>query len=170
MPLDEGGIRTKLERLRIEVAEDSAAVHRRAEQLQEALVGWDEQDADEPFLVYVAATIHAYYTGLETLFERVARQVDDEVPGGPRWHQTLLSQATTEVSGLRPAVVRRSALTELTALLSFRHFFRHAYAVAWDAARVKLEAERVDRVHAAVGTDLKRFLAFIDSALGALPK
>jgi len=45
----------------------------------------------------VAIDLHDYYTAAETLFERVARLLDGDVPGGDRWHRDLLQQMATDL-------------------------------------------------------------------------
>ena len=49
----------------------------------------DDQDV---YLDSVALNLHGFYSGLERLFEIVARQLDQAVPAGETWHRDLLLQ------------------------------------------------------------------------------
>lgn len=66
----------------------------RAEEMDEAASHLDEA----PWVSHAAVALHAWYTGLESALERVARALDAEVPEGERWHRDLLSQLTVEAS------------------------------------------------------------------------
>ncbi len=123
---------------------------------------------DPGALALSAVALHAWYTGLETLFERIARELDGAVPSGERWHRALLSQMTAEIPGVRPAVLDTALATELAALLAFRHFFRHAYAVSLDADRLSTELMRLERIEPAVSVRVEALMALLRAALAAL--
>ncbi len=107
----------------------------------------------------MAATwVHGWYTGLETALERVARLVDETVPAGPSWHAELVAQLRVEVPGVRPAVVPSEAVSDLTELRKFRHFFRNAYLVDFDPARIEAVVARVLHCHAPVRRGLDDLL------------
>ena len=55
---------------------------------------------------------------------------------------------------VRPAVLSAALLPDLIELLSFRHFFRHAYAVAFDERALRRHGERLLRAHPLVKADL----------------
>jgi hypothetical protein len=140
----------------------------RAGELSDVLARWrvgSEARQDE---VLVGAYLHAWYTGLETAIERIIREIDGAVPTGERSHRELLSQAMVEVRGARPAILSRSLHPELVALLSFRHFFRHAYGLSFDPMRLRADAERLLRIERAVAADLDGFDRFLDEALRSL--
>jgi hypothetical protein len=85
----------------------------------------------------VAVEVHRYYTAFEVIAERVAKALDGVMPSGPRWHEELLSQIRRDIAGVRPALIDAETHVELTRLLSFRHFFRHAYSVELDWTRLQ---------------------------------
>ncbi|MGH7438342.1 MAG: hypothetical protein ACRENE_21880, partial [Polyangiaceae bacterium] len=94
-----------LARLREEAKLDRVAMERRLHDLDEAESRLQRTPGDPAALALAAWALHGWYTALETLLERIARQIDCAVPEGDRWHRELLSQMVTEVPGLRPAVV-----------------------------------------------------------------
>ena len=58
--------------------------------VQRALHAWpiarktgDEQDV---YLDSVALNLHSFYSGLERLFELIARHIDCSIPDGETWH------------------------------------------------------------------------------------
>jgi hypothetical protein len=110
-------------------------------------------------LAYVAVELHGWFTGLEQNLERVARTLEGSLPSGPAWHQDLLRGMMLELPEVRPAVLSPGLASDLAELLAFRHFFRHAYAVALDEERVRRHATRVATVRAQVRADLEAFAA-----------
>lgn len=148
-----------LTRLRQEVSEDREAMSKRLAELDDATSRVDEV----PWASHAAVALHGWYTALESALERVVRTLDGDVPRGDRWHRDLLSQVTVEVPGLRPAVLPRALLPELLELLGFRHFFRHAYGVAFEPEKLRVEVERVRRLAPGV----ERALDLLDEHLEA---
>ena len=148
----------RLARLSAEVAIDRAALAARAEETSSLLAAWGEGvTLSRADLTLVAANLHGYYTALETLCERVARQLDETVPAGPAWHADLLSQMQVEVPGLRPVVVPANVISDLHELRRFRHFFRNAYVLDFDPVLVRAHAERLVRVHASIAPAVGNF-------------
>jgi hypothetical protein len=165
MSTDETAATAVLARLRGEVAADRVAMERRRLELDELTARWTELGKDRAQVTVAAVAVHAWYTALETLLERIARALDREVPGGPLSHSELLSQMMVEIPRVRPPVLSRADEPELRALLSFRHFFRHAYAVELDPARVEHEARRLLAVAPAVEKGLLGLEALLEASL-----
>jgi len=117
---------------------------------------------------YLAVKVHAWYTALESILERVARIIEGGAPSGPSSHQELLRGSTLPLGEVRPAVLSPGRLPELSDLLAFRHFFRHAYAVSLDEARLRAHAAIVARVAPVVRGDLDAFVAVIRRWIGQL--
>jgi hypothetical protein len=167
MSPDERASIAQLERLRQELADDRRALEQHAAEARALAAEW-AAPVGQRTLVLAGATVHFYFTALESILERVARALDQEVPGGERWHLELLSQGTVEVPGVRPAVLPRSLLPELSSLLGFRHFFRHGYAAVLEEERVHHELERVAAVDLEVAAALDAFDRFLEAAVAAL--
>jgi hypothetical protein len=101
--------------------------------------------------------LHAWYTAFESILERIARVVEGDLPGGPSHHQDLLRGMALPLAQVRPAVLDPKRLGDLSELLAFRHFFRHAYAVVLDEAELRRHASRLERTHPGVREDLRGF-------------
>jgi hypothetical protein len=157
-----------LARLREEIRGDRQAMGHHRRELEGLLPRWKELGPQRPFSALAALSLHGWYTALESALERIARSVDREVPSGPRSHAELLSQMAAEIPNVRPAILPRSLLPELLAVLTFRHFFRHAYAVELDPDRLEREGRRVSRIGPAVDETLDALDGFLASAIERL--
>lgn len=81
----------------------------------------------------LAAMLHSFYTGIENLFQRIAIELNENLPDGPAWHKELLAMMSRPNPN-RPAVISLGLAANLREYLEFRHFFRSAYTfeVLWD--------------------------------------
>jgi len=158
----------ELSRLRLEVGEDRRAMARCLADASAALAPWRDRPPERPWLLMAAVAVHGWYTGLEAVCERAARLLDAVVPSGEAWHRELLAQAMAEIPGVRPAIVPQTLHGDLLALLGFRHFFRHAYGVDLDPARLRVELDRMLRIAPVVADALDRFDAFLARTIAAL--
>lgn len=159
----------RLARLSAEIAVDMAALIARASETATLLETWKTNGSlGRAELTLVAANIHGYYTALETLCERVARQLDENVPTGASWHADLLAQVQIEVPGLRPNVIPPDAVGELHELRKFRHFFRNAYVLDFDPTLVRSHAQRLVRIHPRMATVLTEFETHLQRTIRAL--
>lgn len=159
-----------LARLRREIGQDRSAMKAHLGEARESLAQLSGGHPDRPWPSHAAVTLHAWYTALETLLERVARDLDEEVPRGDGSHRVLLSQAMTDIPGVRPPVLPQALSTDLLSLLSFRHFFRHAYAVELDTGKLRTELQRLLTVAPQVDAALDAFDGVLVAAERSLTK
>lgn len=157
-----------LARLRHEISVDERLIRRQVSDIEQSIATWKETPIERPYLVYIAAAIHAYYTGLEALIERIARQLDQDVPHGDKWHKSLITQAFIEIPHVRPAIFPDHLERDFNALLAFRHFFRHAYGLELDPKLVEDEARRILRIHPETQDAIQRFVSFLTAAERAI--
>lgn len=118
----------------------------------------------ELYLEAISLNLHGFYSGLEHIFEWIARQIDGVVPSGYAWHQELLTQMTLQIPGIRPAVIQKETQVVLQEYLGFRHVVRNVYS--WD-----LQPDKIAKlIHLLPSTlelleqDLTRFRRFLTSA------
>lgn len=94
---------------------------------------WDQaQKASEDhdiFIDSVALNLHSFYTGIERLFELIARHIDDSIPAGDTWHRDLLLQMCDDSKDVRPAVIDSTSAVSLDEFRRFRHLVRNVYTV-----------------------------------------
>ena len=149
-----------LQRLRAEIRFDREAFGRLVAELRAIEIGPGVGLA--PQRAQAAVALHHAYGSVESIMARVSRYLEGDVLQGPDWHQALLHAMSLDVEGVRPAVFSPASAEVLRRVLGFRHFFRHAYAVELDAARLAgLRDELVNaapRIAAEIET-LETFLA-----------
>ena len=81
--------------------------------------------------------LHDFYTGIEKIFESIAKEVDRRIPIGEEWHSELLHQMTLDIPGLRPPVISLNTEKRLREYLGFRHLFRKRYGFELDWEKMK---------------------------------
>lgn len=168
MSAEARGSLADLARLQDEIAADRRAIARCREDLHEALAAWRSAAPDRAHLALAAVALHGLYSALESILERVGRILDGGVPSGETWHRDLLSQGMTEIPSVRPAVIPRALYPDLVALLEFRHFFRHAYGVDLDPAKLRDNLDRALSVGPDVDAALDAFDEFLSRAMTSL--
>ena len=121
---------------------------------------------DDAYWDGVALNLHAFYTGLEHVFESIARSLDEAVPQGRDWHRDLLLQMGGELPGVRPAVLGRDTRLGLEPYRGFRHVVRDAYAFALRPEQLRPLVDGLPTGFAAVRHDLDCFLSFLVASQG----
>lgn len=121
---------------------------------------WED---DAHVLFFVAVTLEHYYTGFETVAERVVRAFEGMPLAGADWHKELLETVSLDLPGIRPALVGPGTLEGLRELLGFRHVLRHAYAVSLRPTRLAELVDVLNSLHPRLREDLDRF---IDALVG----
>jgi hypothetical protein len=154
----------RLQRLRAEIASDLEAFRSRVDELG-ALPSL--ASAGRPQLAEAAVALHHAYGAVEAALSRIARAIDDGLPEGPDWHQSLLQVMTLAVQSVRPPVLSKNALDLLQRLLAFRHFFRHAYAIELDGLRLEELRRHAIALEPFLSADLERFDKFLGDAAKA---
>jgi hypothetical protein len=116
------------------------------------------------YLDSTALNLHGFYSGLERIFEWLARELDGGLPSGPAWHHDLLSQMTLDVEGLRPAVIQPQTAEHLAEYLRFRHLVRNLYTWSFETGKLAALIHGLPGVLAALESDLANFARFLDAA------
>jgi hypothetical protein len=116
------------------------------------------------FLDSAAMNLHSFYSGIERIFEWIARELDGGLPTGSTWHRDLLAQMTFEVESVRPAVIRPETARSLGAYLRFRHLVRNLYTWDFEAAKLAVLVTGMTHTLADLQTDLAEFGRFLEAA------
>jgi hypothetical protein len=99
--------------------------------VQKALRAWHVMNASpdnqDLYLDSVALNLQSYYSGLERIFELIARSVDLHVPEGESWHLDLLMQMASDLPDVRPAIISQKSALGLDEYRRFRHLIRNIY-------------------------------------------
>ena len=108
-------------------------------------------------LAALSQVLISFYTGLERIFERVARRIDHSLPQGERWHTDLLHQVARPTDE-RLALISEETRQSLREYLAFRHHSRHAYAHHLEWPRMKDLVIRVSDTWDRVRSEIQRFI------------
>lgn len=135
---------------------------------ERALRSWERfrtSAADEgPYLDSVAFNLHGFYSGVERLFELVARTLDGDIPAGDDWHRELIRRVGADLPGIRPAVVGPASQAALDELRRFRHVARNVYAVNLIPERVGQLVQVLDSVWPTLRGELLAIADFLEEA------
>lgn len=114
---------------------------------------------DDDYWDGVALNLHGFYSGIEEIFEAVARMIDGAMPEGGDWHISLLRQMTIELGDLRPAVISMETRRFLDDFRGLRHVIRNVYAFNLNPARL---SELTDNASGGIELLAVELLAFAD--------
>jgi len=131
--------------------------------VERTLQAWSkavEQD-DDFYLDSVALNLHAFYSGLERIFEKLAAIVDGAVPSAANWHQELLVQMQTEIPSVRPAVISEPLKEALEEYRGFRHVVRNVYSYHLKPEKLKLLVDNLESTFKTASEELAAFGAFL---------
>jgi hypothetical protein len=119
-----------------QVAVEQAQIDQLFVAYQAAIDKSSHQEPDFIELSALATMLHSFYTGIENIFKRIALEIDGNIPSGYASHSELLT-AMTQSTANRPPVISDELQVRLSAYLSFRHVFRHAYSfqLEWNKMR-----------------------------------
>lgn len=121
--------------------------------------------AEPPLLKEIRAMgsiLNDFYSGVELIFERIAVQVDEELPHGQHWHADLLAQMNSKVPSLRPRVIDDQLWTPLKDDLDFRHVFQHAYGSRLKWEKMFPNVERMSKTLAMLRAQLDAFFTALE--------
>ena len=145
------------------ISEERTKIERSAEQIREDLQRIKEAPLEyrRSLEAFVARHHFDFYKGLESIFQRIAQEVDRTLPSGEEWHKDLIQQMS-ESSATRPSVLSQETSTQLQNLRGFRHVFIYLYADELDYEQVLENAERVRIVFPKISVELDIFIAWLE--------
>lgn len=118
-----------------------------------------EPDGEPTFerLAALSLVLISFYTGLERIFERIARRIDRSIPQGEHWHTDLLHQVARPTKE-RPALIYEKTRLLLREYLAFRHHSRHAYAHHLEWSRMRGLVLRLSDTWNLVRLEIQEFI------------
>ena len=151
-----------IHRIRDEILDMDRVVARILRSWPKAKKSGEDQDV---FLDSVAINLHSYYSGIERLFELIAKIVDDNVPGGSTWHHDLLRQMSRDISEARPAVISQDSYLILDEFRRFRHLVRNVYTLNLVPERMVSLISALPTLWAQLKKELLAFSDFLDKLI-----
>jgi hypothetical protein len=116
---------------------------------------------DSDYLQAAALSLQNFYTGVERIFEEIAKQVDASLPFGASSHRELLDQMGLELSAMRPAVLQAVTLEELNEYRGFRHVAIHRYGFELQPNRIRDLVEALPVCYGYFSADIQTFCNFL---------
>ena len=115
-----------VERIRGELDDLESVIQRVVKSWEKAQKVSSEQDV---YIDSVALNLHGFYSGIERLFELIARHVDCSFPNGSTWHRVLHHRMAEDLPDVRPAVISHDSAQSLDEFRRFRHLVRNVYTM-----------------------------------------
>lgn len=100
------------------------------------------------------------YSGIERIFERIANEIDKQLPKGERWHTDLLTQMA-ERCPERPPIISEGTQQRLEQLLRFRHKVNNIYGDELIYEKAEEHAKSITELFTTVSEDLVTFISFL---------
>jgi hypothetical protein len=117
-------------------------------------------DDKEPELIArtaLSAVLQSFYNGVESIFQIIAKRLDQDVPVGTDWHRRLLAQMA-QATAVRPPLITSVTADHLEAYLGFRHLARHTYSFTLEWTRMAGLVRDLKSVWAEFHADIQAFL------------
>jgi hypothetical protein len=121
------------------------------------------ESGDDGYWDGVALNLHGFYSGVERIFEDIARSIDGNIPSGPDWHSALLVQVSSEIPQRRPPIITTEVRFTLDDFRGFRHVVRNIYAFNFRPARLKELTDSLSGCFNALRDSLLTFIQFLES-------
>ena len=136
--------------------------------VKRALMAWNQctklSSGQGVYIDSVALNLHGFYSGLERIFELIARHVDENIQSGDMWHRDLLKQMSQEQKDLRPAVISIGSFSSLDELRRFRHLVRNVYTFNLVPEKVEPIVSDLSALWSKVQAEILAFADFIEQA------
>ncbi len=117
----------------------------------------------EDLKALIAMRVLVFYTGLEKIFQRIAREIDTDEPQGGEWHKALLTQMSAPHSA-RPPVISEETAAALGPILRFRHRTRHLYIFELEPEGTAENGHKVCELFDSLATELDTFIAYLEDS------
>ena len=118
---------------------------------------------DDWYVDATALNLHDFYAGIERVLELIADAVDQAIPAGAEWHQALLAQMSSAITGVRPPVLTPELKARLDRYRGFRHVVRNVYTFNFDVDQVARLVERLPETADMLVVELAEFAAFLEA-------
>ena len=105
----------------------------------------------------IALNLHGVYTGIERIFDVIAKKIDQRFPTGDKWHRDLLEQMSVDIPKVRKAVITEETRVILDELRRFRHLVRSAYSCQLDEEKVLIIAHQIVNSYQTIINEIQLF-------------
>lgn len=116
-----------------------------------------EATQDEDYIGSLALNLHGFYTGVERIFEEIARSIDESLPSEADWHRRSLRQMSAELPEVRPSVITVQTRKLLDEYRAFRHVVRNVYSFELRSDRIQELAANLPSCYQQLKQDIHLF-------------
>jgi len=154
------------ERIRGEVPDLDRLIGRVLRAWEGARRSTDQQDV---YLDSVALNLHGFYSGVERLFELIARHIDRdrELKTSESWHQDLLQRMKKDIQETRPAIISDESASVLDELRRFRHLVRNIYTFNLIPEKIEPLVSSLPELWSGLRAELLAFADFLEDVAQA---
>lgn len=134
--------------------------------VQRALTAWSKagrMPEEDMYLDAVALNLHGFYSGVERLFELIARRIDHSLPMSQTWHRDLLRQMARDVPDVRPAVIGQDEVIALDEFRRFRHLVRNVYTTNLVPEKMSRLMSALPKLWSLLRVELLAFADFLEA-------
>ncbi len=137
------------------------------------LLAWEgalrSTDRQDVYLDSVALNLHGFYSGVERLFELIARHIDRdrELATGESWHQDLLQRMKKDIQQTRPAIISDESASVLDELRRFRHLVRNIYTFSLIPEKIEPLVSSLPELWSRLRAELLAFADFLEDVAEA---
>ena len=126
-------------------------------------LAWEKaaENSDDLYLDSVALNLHGFYSGIERVFELIAKRIDGGLPSGDNWHRELLRQMTIEIKKVRPVVISEATYNHLNNYRGFRHIVRNVYTFNLSVSKLQVLIDNLNIAYTGFKADIDNFCCFI---------
>ena len=145
------------------IADERRKIERTVEEIRKRLKKMESASGEdlEDLKALVALRLLVFYTGLDNIFERIAREIDMDEPKGKEWHKELLKQMA-ESCPSRPAVISAKTAAALGIVLKFRRRLRNIYVFELHPEKTAENAKQVCEIFDSLSAELDAFIARLE--------
>jgi len=90
-----------------------------------------EGDYAYVYLEALAVNLMHFYAAVESVFDKIARKIDESVPQGGSSHLELLKRMLVEIEGVRCAVLSKETYDLIDKFRSFRDKSYHDFSITY---------------------------------------
>ncbi|GAK61021.1 hypothetical protein U27_00919 [Candidatus Vecturithrix granuli] len=148
--------------LQAEIRADLQAIAEAYQALHSVLKDEEQRSQD----IVIGYYLNVLYGLFENLFERIAAMFENQIHNKAQWHAQLLRRMTLDIQDIRPRAISAAAYQCLDELRRFRHVFRNAYVLSFDAVRLGLVLEKALELERLYQGEIEAFLSFLDELAG----
>jgi len=126
---------------------------------------FENEDDNNMALESLAVNLCHFYESLESMFSRIAKIVDGNMPSGGSWHDELLQQLLSDFMQTRIPVLSMETYRAVKEYKDFRHKSYKDFAIRYDWDSMKKLVTSASGVLHMVNRDLARFKKYLVDSL-----